>query len=132
MCADSVVERGALREQVFPAFRQHCRHTLGLDIRVSECGAGLSRCGDKMCVVMHVVGGAVLLNILPGLLRHQMAGQRENKLLPQSCRMNSELKCVFYPLGIYTFPPFQSLLTSSHNRESFCLGHSTKARKKLM
>uniref|UniRef100_UPI003AB07330 NACHT and WD repeat domain-containing protein 2-like n=1 Tax=Centroberyx gerrardi TaxID=166262 RepID=UPI003AB07330 len=33
---DSVVERRALRESVFPRLRQHCRHTLGLDIRLID------------------------------------------------------------------------------------------------
>ncbi|KAF3847807.1 hypothetical protein F7725_020835 [Dissostichus mawsoni] len=33
---DSVVERRALRESVFPKLREHCRHTLGLDVRVSS------------------------------------------------------------------------------------------------
>ncbi|XP_055370184.1 LOW QUALITY PROTEIN: NACHT and WD repeat domain-containing protein 2 [Betta splendens] len=33
---DSVVERRALREGVFPRFRQHCRHALGLDVRVVD------------------------------------------------------------------------------------------------
>ncbi|KAF7662148.1 hypothetical protein LDENG_00243790 [Lucifuga dentata] len=33
---DSVVERRALRESVFPRLREHCRHTLGLDIRVID------------------------------------------------------------------------------------------------
>lgn len=33
---DSVVERRALRESVFPKLREHCRHTLGLDVRVLD------------------------------------------------------------------------------------------------
>ncbi|KAM4566138.1 NACHT and WD repeat domain-containing protein 2 [Odontesthes bonariensis] len=33
---DSVVERRALRESVFPKFREHCRHSLGLDVRVID------------------------------------------------------------------------------------------------
>nr|XP_046244792.1 NACHT and WD repeat domain-containing protein 2-like isoform X2 [Scatophagus argus] len=33
---DSVVERSALRESVFPRFREHCRHKLGLDFRVID------------------------------------------------------------------------------------------------
>ncbi|XP_028321589.1 NACHT and WD repeat domain-containing protein 2 isoform X2 [Gouania willdenowi] len=33
---DSVVERRALRETVFPRFREHCRHSLGLDVRVID------------------------------------------------------------------------------------------------
>ncbi|KAM4627527.1 NACHT and WD repeat domain-containing protein 2 [Polymixia lowei] len=33
---DSVVERRALRESVFPRLREHCRHTLGLDVRVID------------------------------------------------------------------------------------------------
>ncbi|XP_072318013.1 NACHT and WD repeat domain-containing protein 2-like isoform X2 [Eucyclogobius newberryi] len=33
---DSVVERKALREAVFPRFREHCRHALGLDFRVID------------------------------------------------------------------------------------------------
>ncbi|XP_055003997.1 NACHT and WD repeat domain-containing protein 2 isoform X2 [Boleophthalmus pectinirostris] len=33
---DSVVERRALREGVFSSFREHCRHTLGLDVRVID------------------------------------------------------------------------------------------------
>ncbi|KAK5868545.1 hypothetical protein PBY51_009548 [Eleginops maclovinus] len=33
---DSVVERRALRESVFPKLREHCRHTLGLDVRVID------------------------------------------------------------------------------------------------
>ncbi|KAJ0022159.1 hypothetical protein NQD34_009649 [Periophthalmus magnuspinnatus] len=33
---DSVLERRALREGVFPSFREHCRHTLGLDVRVID------------------------------------------------------------------------------------------------
>lgn len=37
LCADSVVERRALRETVFPKLGEHCRHTLGLDVRVSPC-----------------------------------------------------------------------------------------------
>lgn len=35
LCTDSVVERRALRDSVFPRFREHCRHSLGLDVRVS-------------------------------------------------------------------------------------------------
>ncbi|KAM7399395.1 hypothetical protein PAMP_018668 [Pampus punctatissimus] len=30
---DSVMERRALRERVFPKLREHCRHTLGVDVR---------------------------------------------------------------------------------------------------
>lgn len=37
LCADSVVERRALRESVFPRLREHCRRTLGLDVTVSAC-----------------------------------------------------------------------------------------------
>ncbi|XP_070825762.1 NACHT and WD repeat domain-containing protein 2 [Chaetodon trifascialis] len=33
---DSVVERRALRESVFPRLRERCRHTLGLDVRVID------------------------------------------------------------------------------------------------
>lgn len=33
---DSVVERRALRESVFPRFREHCRHSLGLEVRVID------------------------------------------------------------------------------------------------
>ncbi|XP_076590539.1 NACHT and WD repeat domain-containing protein 2 isoform X2 [Chaetodon auriga] len=33
---DSVVERRALRESVFPRLREHCRQTLGLDVRVID------------------------------------------------------------------------------------------------
>ncbi|XP_051253051.1 NACHT and WD repeat domain-containing protein 2 isoform X1 [Dicentrarchus labrax] len=33
---DSVVERRALRDTVFPKLRAHCRHTLGLDVRVID------------------------------------------------------------------------------------------------
>ncbi|KAM3615708.1 uncharacterized protein V6R79_006549 [Siganus canaliculatus] len=33
---DSVVERRALRESVFPRLREHFRHTLGLDVRVID------------------------------------------------------------------------------------------------
>uniref|UniRef100_UPI0037E7F93E NACHT and WD repeat domain-containing protein 2-like n=1 Tax=Semicossyphus pulcher TaxID=241346 RepID=UPI0037E7F93E len=33
---DSVVERRALREDVFPKLREHCRQTLGLDLRVID------------------------------------------------------------------------------------------------
>ncbi|XP_030008982.1 NACHT and WD repeat domain-containing protein 2 [Sphaeramia orbicularis] len=33
---DSAVERRALRESVFPRFREHCRHTLGLDVQVID------------------------------------------------------------------------------------------------
>ncbi|XP_047449629.1 NACHT and WD repeat domain-containing protein 2 isoform X2 [Mugil cephalus] len=33
---DSVVERRALRESVFPRLREHCRHSLGLDVRVID------------------------------------------------------------------------------------------------
>ncbi|XP_054598706.1 NACHT and WD repeat domain-containing protein 2 isoform X2 [Nothobranchius furzeri] len=33
---DSVVERRALRENVFPRFREHCRHSLELDVRVID------------------------------------------------------------------------------------------------
>ncbi|XP_034557459.1 NACHT and WD repeat domain-containing protein 2-like [Notolabrus celidotus] len=33
---DSVVERRALRENVFPKLRENCRHTLGLDLRVID------------------------------------------------------------------------------------------------
>ncbi|CAJ1065607.1 hypothetical protein L3Q82_018869%2C partial [Xyrichtys novacula] len=33
---DSVVERRALRENVFPKLGEHCRHTLGLDLRVID------------------------------------------------------------------------------------------------
>ncbi|XP_026171557.1 NACHT and WD repeat domain-containing protein 2 [Mastacembelus armatus] len=33
---DSIVERRALRENVFPKLREHCRHTLGLDVRVID------------------------------------------------------------------------------------------------
>ncbi|XP_008284935.1 leucine-rich repeat and WD repeat-containing protein KIAA1239 [Stegastes partitus] len=33
---DSVVERRALRENVFPRFREHCRHSLGLEVRVID------------------------------------------------------------------------------------------------
>ncbi|XP_069545267.1 NACHT and WD repeat domain-containing protein 2-like [Brachyistius frenatus] len=33
---DSVVERQALREKVFPRLREHCRHSLGLDVRVID------------------------------------------------------------------------------------------------
>ncbi|XP_029302325.1 NACHT and WD repeat domain-containing protein 2 [Cottoperca gobio] len=36
VCKDSVVERKALRERVFPKLREHCRHTLGLDVRVID------------------------------------------------------------------------------------------------
>lgn len=68
MCADSVVERRALREQVFPAFRQHCRHALGLDVRVSETAhillTQVTRC---VRVMVEVVGGAALFNILTEL-----------------------------------------------------------------
>lgn len=57
-CLDSVLERRALRESVFPKLREHCRHTLGLDVRVSthsvftaQSGEGLLRSdegsGDK-------------------------------------------------------------------------------------
>lgn len=35
LCTDSVVERRALRETVFPKLREHCRRSLGLDVRVS-------------------------------------------------------------------------------------------------
>uniref|UniRef100_A0A3Q3FW50 NACHT and WD repeat domain-containing protein 2-like n=1 Tax=Labrus bergylta TaxID=56723 RepID=A0A3Q3FW50_9LABR len=35
-CIDSVVERRALRENVFPKLRELCRHTLGLDLRVID------------------------------------------------------------------------------------------------
>ncbi|XP_037124093.1 NACHT and WD repeat domain-containing protein 2 [Syngnathus acus] len=34
--ADSVVERRALRELVFPKLREHCRHNLGVDFRVID------------------------------------------------------------------------------------------------
>ncbi|XP_061136572.1 NACHT and WD repeat domain-containing protein 2 [Syngnathus typhle] len=34
--ADSVVERRALREVVFPKLREHCRHNLGVDFRVID------------------------------------------------------------------------------------------------
>ncbi|XP_054650206.1 NACHT and WD repeat domain-containing protein 2-like isoform X2 [Dunckerocampus dactyliophorus] len=34
--ADSVVERRALRQVVFPKLGQHCRHTLGVDVRVID------------------------------------------------------------------------------------------------
>uniref|UniRef100_A0A8C2X3Y4 NACHT domain-containing protein n=1 Tax=Cyclopterus lumpus TaxID=8103 RepID=A0A8C2X3Y4_CYCLU len=34
-CVDSIVERRALRESVFPELREQCRKTLGLDVRVS-------------------------------------------------------------------------------------------------
>lgn len=43
LCTDSVVERRALRESVFPKLREHCRHTLGLDVRVST-HTYLSKC----------------------------------------------------------------------------------------
>ncbi|XP_023254492.1 NACHT and WD repeat domain-containing protein 2-like [Seriola lalandi dorsalis] len=33
---DSVVERRALRESVFPKLREHCRNTLGVDVRVID------------------------------------------------------------------------------------------------
>ncbi|XP_074535636.1 NACHT and WD repeat domain-containing protein 2 [Halichoeres trimaculatus] len=33
---DSVLERRALRENVFPKLREHCRHTQGLDLRVID------------------------------------------------------------------------------------------------
>ncbi|XP_056138863.1 NACHT and WD repeat domain-containing protein 2-like [Lampris incognitus] len=33
---DSAVERRALRETVFPRLREHCRHTLGVDVRVID------------------------------------------------------------------------------------------------
>ncbi|XP_038548605.1 NACHT and WD repeat domain-containing protein 2 isoform X1 [Micropterus salmoides] len=33
---DSVVERRALRESVFPKLREHCRHTWGLDVRAID------------------------------------------------------------------------------------------------
>ncbi|XP_072248670.1 NACHT and WD repeat domain-containing protein 2 [Leuresthes tenuis] len=33
---DSVAERRALRESVFPKFREHCRHSQGLDVRVID------------------------------------------------------------------------------------------------
>lgn len=33
---DSIVERQALRQGVFPRLREHCRHTLGLDVTVSK------------------------------------------------------------------------------------------------
>uniref|UniRef100_A0A3P8TG08 NWD1/2-like winged helix-turn-helix domain-containing protein n=1 Tax=Amphiprion percula TaxID=161767 RepID=A0A3P8TG08_AMPPE len=33
---DSVVERRALRETVFPRFTEHCRHSLGLEVRVID------------------------------------------------------------------------------------------------
>ncbi|KAM7413227.1 hypothetical protein PAMA_020549 [Pampus argenteus] len=33
---DSVMERRALRECVFPKLREHCRHTLGVDVRVID------------------------------------------------------------------------------------------------
>ncbi|XP_018543414.1 NACHT and WD repeat domain-containing protein 2 [Lates calcarifer] len=33
---DSITERRALREHVFPRLREHCRHTLGLDVRVID------------------------------------------------------------------------------------------------
>ncbi|XP_068574178.1 NACHT and WD repeat domain-containing protein 2-like [Cebidichthys violaceus] len=33
---DSMVERRALRESVFPQLREHCRNTLGLDVRVID------------------------------------------------------------------------------------------------
>uniref|UniRef100_A0A672Z567 NWD1/2-like winged helix-turn-helix domain-containing protein n=1 Tax=Sphaeramia orbicularis TaxID=375764 RepID=A0A672Z567_9TELE len=36
LCTDSAVERRALRESVFPRFREHCRHTLGLDVQVID------------------------------------------------------------------------------------------------
>lgn len=34
---DSVMERRGLRERVFPELREYCRHTQGLDVRVSTC-----------------------------------------------------------------------------------------------
>uniref|UniRef100_A0A3Q3AJW4 NACHT domain-containing protein n=1 Tax=Kryptolebias marmoratus TaxID=37003 RepID=A0A3Q3AJW4_KRYMA len=36
LCADSVTERRDLREKVFPRFGEHCRRSLGLDVRVSS------------------------------------------------------------------------------------------------
>lgn len=36
LCTDSVVERRALRETVFPELREHYRNTLGVDVRVSK------------------------------------------------------------------------------------------------
>lgn len=36
LSVDSIVERRALRESVFPKLREHCRCTLGLDVRVSK------------------------------------------------------------------------------------------------
>lgn len=44
MCVDSVVERRALRETVFPKLHEHCRHTLGLDVRVSSCCLNPTHC----------------------------------------------------------------------------------------
>lgn len=52
LCVDSVVERRALREGVFPKLREHCRHTLGLDLRVSthSCFLNAARCRNKMLI----------------------------------------------------------------------------------
>ncbi|XP_037315873.2 NACHT and WD repeat domain-containing protein 2-like [Pungitius pungitius] len=41
---DSMVERRALRERVFPQLREHCRKTLGLDVRVIDPFESIDPC----------------------------------------------------------------------------------------
>lgn len=118
LCADSVAERRALGDKVFPAFRQHCRHTLGLDVRVSEwvrSGSCSPRWENCVAVMIHVVGGAALSDVLPRVPSAPCGwrGWTDRKQTASSVLLN------------------ESLLTSSWSqRREFCLSHSTKAGKK--
>uniref|UniRef100_A0A3Q3LC29 NWD1/2-like winged helix-turn-helix domain-containing protein n=1 Tax=Mastacembelus armatus TaxID=205130 RepID=A0A3Q3LC29_9TELE len=95
LCTDSIVERRALRENVFPKLREHCRHTLGLDVRVIDPfeSSDPSRWPDvntrqqlmKECRESSA-GPFLLVNKTPGIILPTQVEVSEYQLLLQECQ----------------------------------------------
>lgn len=83
MCVDSVVERRALRETVFPKLREHCRHTLGLDVRVSSWCLNLTHCREHGLFCLVVTAAQKVLCLFPSFCPFgaEAAGRKFNKEL---------------------------------------------------
>lgn len=64
-CVDSVVERRALRETVFPKLHEHCRHTLGLDVRVSSRCLNPTRCREHGHFCLVATAAQEVLRLFP-------------------------------------------------------------------
>lgn len=92
-CADSVLERRALRERVFPRFRHHCRHTLGLDVRVSTHSTFHNHCTESLCCNLMSVN---TISFSWGRWRRKLHFFRSWKLFISLLNMHSRLYgCVF-------------------------------------